>query len=150
MRWGIFTFERLSSLAVLAVLLSVGVPAQHAFAKDIKLGGEPDKNKLPATMIPLKRISVAVASVAPEPARSVSPAGWARSGWAGATARPCHRWRAIRIDGSGRSLMEAQDDAVYRLTDEQVAEVERRRADKNAKRLTLDEFNARLRRLTGE
>lgn len=47
------------------------------------------------------------------------------------------------------SLMEAQDASVYRLTDEQVEEVRRRRSDKNAKRLTLDEFNERLRRLTG-
>lgn len=47
------------------------------------------------------------------------------------------------------TLMEAQDASVYRLTDEQVEEVRRRRSDKNAKRLTLDEFNERLRRLTG-
>lgn len=47
------------------------------------------------------------------------------------------------------TLMEAQDASTYRLTDEQVEEVERRRADPNAKRLTLDEFNQRLRRLTG-
>lgn len=47
------------------------------------------------------------------------------------------------------ALMEAQDASTYRLTDEQVEEVERRRADPNAKRLTLDEFNERLRRLTG-
>lgn len=48
------------------------------------------------------------------------------------------------------TLMEAQDVSAYRLTDEQVAEVERRRADPNDRRLTLDEFNARLSRLTGE
>ncbi len=48
------------------------------------------------------------------------------------------------------TLMEAQDASVYRLTDEQVEEVRRRRADPNAKRLTLDEFNERLRRLIGE
>ena len=47
------------------------------------------------------------------------------------------------------TLMEAQDASAYRLTDEQVAEVRRRRSDPNAKRLTLDEFNERLRRLTG-
>ena len=47
------------------------------------------------------------------------------------------------------SLMEAQDASAYRLTDEQVAEVQRRRADPNAKRLTLDEFNERLSRLIG-
>lgn len=48
------------------------------------------------------------------------------------------------------TLMEAQDASAYRLTDEQVAEVERRRVDPNDKRLTLDEFNARLSRLIGE
>ena len=48
------------------------------------------------------------------------------------------------------ALMEAQDASAYRLTDEQVAEVQRRRADNNAKRLTLDEFNERLRRFIGE
>lgn len=47
-------------------------------------------------------------------------------------------------------LMETQDDSVYRLTDEQVQEVQRRRNDPNAKRLTLEEFNERLRRLAGE
>jgi hypothetical protein len=46
--------------------------------------------------------------------------------------------------------MEAQDGSGFRLTDEQVEEVRRRRDDRNAKRLTLDEFNERLRRLTGE
>jgi hypothetical protein len=46
------------------------------------------------------------------------------------------------------TLMEAQDDSSYRLTDEQVEEVHRRRLDKNAKRLTLDEFNERLRHFT--
>jgi hypothetical protein len=47
-------------------------------------------------------------------------------------------------------LMEAQDESVYRLTDEQVEEIQRRRSDPNARRLTLDEFNTRLRRLLGE
>ena len=47
-------------------------------------------------------------------------------------------------------LMEAQDESVYRLTDAQVEEIQRRRSDPNAHRLTLDEFNARLRRLLGE
>jgi hypothetical protein len=58
-------------------------------------------------------------------------------------------WPAERQEDAAKvlSLMEAQDDSAYRLTDEQVAEVERRQADKTAKRLTLDEFNARLRRL---
>jgi NH3-dependent NAD+ synthetase len=43
-------------------------------------------------------------------------------------------------------LMEAADESVYRLTDEQVAEVERRRVNPNARRLTLDEFKERLAR----
>ncbi len=47
-------------------------------------------------------------------------------------------------------LMEAQDESVYRLTDEQVEEVRRRRSDPNGRRLSLDEFNERLRRLIGE
>jgi hypothetical protein len=36
-----------------------------------------------------------------------------------------------------------------RVSDEDLAEIRRRRADPNAKRLTLDEANERLRRLTG-
>jgi len=48
------------------------------------------------------------------------------------------------------ALMEAADSSAYHLTDEQVEEVRRRRNDPNAKRLTLDEFNERLRRVTGE
>ena len=47
-------------------------------------------------------------------------------------------------------LMETQDESIYRLTDEQVEEVQRRRSDPHARRLTLDEFNARVRRLLGE
>jgi hypothetical protein len=43
-------------------------------------------------------------------------------------------------------LMEASDQSAYRLTDEQVAEVERRLADPNPRRLTLDEFKERLAR----
>jgi hypothetical protein len=43
-------------------------------------------------------------------------------------------------------LMEASDQSVYRLTDDQVAEVERRLADPNPRRLTLDEFKERLAR----
>jgi hypothetical protein len=42
-------------------------------------------------------------------------------------------------------LMEDSDQSTYRLTDEQVAEVERRLANPNARRLTLDEFKERLR-----
>jgi hypothetical protein len=47
-------------------------------------------------------------------------------------------------------LMESSDESVYRLTDEQVAEVKRRRADPNARKLTLDEFKERLRSRLGE
>jgi DNA-binding PadR family transcriptional regulator len=47
-------------------------------------------------------------------------------------------------------LMESQDESVYRLTDEQVEEVRRRRADPNPRRLTLDEFKERLIRRLGE
>jgi hypothetical protein len=47
-------------------------------------------------------------------------------------------------------LMESQDESTYRLTDEQVEEVRRRRDDPNARRLTLDEFKERLRRRLGE
>jgi DNA-binding PadR family transcriptional regulator len=43
-------------------------------------------------------------------------------------------------------LMESADENVYRLTDEQVAEVRRRFADKNAPKLTLDQLKERLRR----
>ena len=48
------------------------------------------------------------------------------------------------------ALMESQDESIYRLTDEQVDEVRRRRADKNAPKLTLDEFKERLSRRLGE
>jgi DNA-binding transcriptional MerR regulator len=47
-------------------------------------------------------------------------------------------------------LMEAQDESTYQLTDEQVAEVERRIAESNPELLTLEEFNERLRGLLGE
>jgi 16S rRNA U1498 N3-methylase RsmE len=40
-------------------------------------------------------------------------------------------------------LMEEQDNSTLRLTDEQAAEVRRRLADKNAKTVTLAEFNER-------
>jgi hypothetical protein len=46
-------------------------------------------------------------------------------------------------------LMEAQDKSGLHLTDEQVAEVQRRRAEVNPKIMTLAEFNARLRRRYG-
>jgi hypothetical protein len=41
-------------------------------------------------------------------------------------------------------MMEAQDNSGLRLSDEQVAEVKRRRAEKNPKTITLAELNARL------
>jgi hypothetical protein len=43
-------------------------------------------------------------------------------------------------------LMEEQDSSSYHLTDEQLAEVRRRRAEKNPKILTIDEWDERLRR----
>lgn len=43
-------------------------------------------------------------------------------------------------------LMEASDQSAWRLTDEQVAEVDRRLAEPNPRRLTLDEFKERLAR----
>jgi hypothetical protein len=46
-------------------------------------------------------------------------------------------------------LMEAQDSSALRLTDEQLAEVRRRRAEKNPKTITLAELNARLGRRYG-
>ena len=46
-------------------------------------------------------------------------------------------------------LMEEQDGSTLRLSDEQLAEVQRRRAEKNPKIITLAELNARLRRRYG-
>jgi hypothetical protein len=46
--------------------------------------------------------------------------------------------------------MESQDESIYRLTDEQVDDVRRRRADQNAPKVTLDEFKKRLSRRLGE
>lgn len=46
-------------------------------------------------------------------------------------------------------LMEAQDRSGLRLSDEQAAEVRRRRAETNPKTTTLAEFNERLRRRYG-
>ncbi len=42
--------------------------------------------------------------------------------------------------------IEAQDKSEYHLSDEQIAELRRRRAEKNPKTLTLAEFDERLRR----
>ena len=44
------------------------------------------------------------------------------------------------------ALIEEQDRSPYRLTDEQLAEVRRRRAEKNPATLTLEQFDQRLRR----
>jgi hypothetical protein len=46
-------------------------------------------------------------------------------------------------------LMEEQDQSALRLSDEQLAEVRRRRAEKNPKTVTLAEFNTRLHRRYG-
>jgi hypothetical protein len=46
-------------------------------------------------------------------------------------------------------LMEEQDSSALRLSDEQLAEVRRRRAEENPKTITLAELNARLRRRYG-
>jgi DNA-binding PadR family transcriptional regulator len=61
-------------------------------------------------------------------------------------------WPSERQEDAAKvlMLMEAQDESVYRLTDEQVEEVQRRRADPHARRLTLDEFNEQLRHRLGE
>jgi len=61
-------------------------------------------------------------------------------------------WPAERQEDAAKvlMLMESQDYSGYQLTDAQVEEIQRRRADKNAKRLTLDEFKERLARLIGE
>ena len=58
------------------------------------------------------------------------------------------RWPEERQDDAAKMLleMEAQDASGYRLTDEQVAEVERRLADPNPRFLTLAEVRARLSR----
>jgi hypothetical protein len=61
-------------------------------------------------------------------------------------------WSSERQEDAAKilMLMESQDESTYRLTDEQVAEVQRRRDDPNARRLTLDEFKERLRGRLGE
>jgi hypothetical protein len=46
-------------------------------------------------------------------------------------------------------LMEAQDKSGLRLTDEQMAEVQRRQAEDNPNSMTLAEFSAHLRRRYG-
>ncbi len=46
-------------------------------------------------------------------------------------------------------LMEEQDNSTLRLSDEQLAEVRRRRAEQNPKTITLAELNERLHRRYG-
>jgi DNA-binding transcriptional MerR regulator len=57
-------------------------------------------------------------------------------------------WPEERQEDAARVLleMEAQDTSSYQLTDEQLAELRRRRAEKTPKILTLAEFDQRLRR----
>jgi hypothetical protein len=57
-------------------------------------------------------------------------------------------WPAQRQEDVAEFLMsiEAQDKSDYRLNDEQLAELRRRRAETNPKTLTLTEFDERLRR----
>jgi len=61
-------------------------------------------------------------------------------------------WPSERQEDAAKvlMLMESQNESTYRLTDEQVEEVKRRRADSNARRLTLEEFKDRLRQRLGE
>ena len=44
------------------------------------------------------------------------------------------------------TLMEEQNDTSYQLSDEELEEVRRRRAERNPKTLTLEEWDERLRR----
>jgi hypothetical protein len=46
-------------------------------------------------------------------------------------------------------LMEEQDSSALQLSDDQLAELRRRRAEKNPKTMTLAEFDARLQRRYG-
>jgi hypothetical protein len=57
-------------------------------------------------------------------------------------------WPEERQEDAAKVLleMEAQDASSYQLTDEQLAEVRRRRAEENPKTLTLAEFDRKLRR----
>jgi hypothetical protein len=57
-------------------------------------------------------------------------------------------WPSERQEDAAKvlMLMESADESIYRLTDEQVEEVRRQCADKNAPKLTLDEFKERLAR----
>jgi hypothetical protein len=57
-------------------------------------------------------------------------------------------WPPERQEDAAEILMsiEAQDKSSYRLSDDQLAELQRRRAEKDPKTLTLSEFDERLRR----
>jgi hypothetical protein len=57
-------------------------------------------------------------------------------------------WPEERQEDAAKVLleMEAQDSSSYQLSDEQLAEVRRRRAEKDPDTLTLAEFDKRLRR----
>ena len=57
-------------------------------------------------------------------------------------------WPQERQEDVAEFLMsiEAQDKSDYRLNEEQIAELRRRRAETNPKTLTLTEFDERLRR----
>jgi hypothetical protein len=61
-------------------------------------------------------------------------------------------WPSERQEDAAKvlMLMESQNASDYRLTDEQVEEVQRRRDDPNARRLTLEEFKERLQQRFGE
>lgn len=57
-------------------------------------------------------------------------------------------WPRERQEDAAEILMsiEAQDKSGYHLSDDQLAELRRRRAEKNPRTLTLAEFDERLRR----
>jgi hypothetical protein len=57
-------------------------------------------------------------------------------------------WPPERQEDAAEILMgiEAQDKSGHHLSDDQLAELRRRRAEKNPERLTLAEFDERLRR----
>jgi hypothetical protein len=61
-------------------------------------------------------------------------------------------WPAERQEDAAKilMLMEAQDDSAYRLTDDQVAEVQRRIAAPNRRFLTLKEAEERMRSKLGD
>lgn len=60
------------------------------------------------------------------------------------------RWTPERQREAAEILafIEEQDNSPFQLTDEQLAEVQRRRADAGAKLLTLEEFDASLSRFS--